>query len=409
MKKKLESYLSENESERTGKNRIITFKTLFVSVLWFLVISFFSCGIDKDQPDNQPKEVPPVAINEQQCIYFAEKLHQSFADSNANYLNSYVAWNSLKKEICDSKEKEQMFDSLRVNWDIGNDFIGITYGHSDVRFITYYEEEGSHHIVFRVFDPPQSIAFYDFQLVGSDNKISIADIYDYDFGRSLKGIFSNELRIYNQCEKPWVECYLAFKNFKQTVTSLMEKGQLKLAYAYFKENKNLYEEHFEYTELYRAFIEHLGDAKLMTNYLLERVQKLPLGSNGRWLPLFYANALSGNYGDAQIALANLEAEVGKDTYLHFLRGNLFFEQEDYVSAVNSFNEALSTKEEAPVLHLGKVLSYIELEEFTKAVESLLVMSKYYKATNEEWMQEFADYPIFEQSEEFKEFLERNSD
>lgn len=408
MVKKHESYLSEKESERNGNNRKKPINRLVLRFLWFYVFfAFFSCGSEKVS-ENEFQEVYEVELTEQQCINFAEKLHQSFADSNSNYLNSYIAWSVIKEDLCKSELESEIFDTLKKHLNIGHDFIGLTYDNIDVRFITYYQVDEKHFIIFRVFEQPQSISFFEFELSGGAGEIYVNDIYDFNFGRSLRSSLASDLVSYVNCKTHWKECYQDLNNLLMEVDSLMTQGDLKLAYEYLKDNEQGFAKYNDYQTVFDQFVLQLGNGNIWVKREKEKIDAIPMGDRGRWLPMIYFNAMQGNYAEAQIALANLEGEVGEDTYLHFLRGNLYFEMGDYNLAISSFNKALSMKSEIPIIHLGKIYSQIRLNEFTQAVESMLVMDDFYHLDNEQWILELADFGAFVESDEFNKFLERNS-
>ncbi len=223
---------------------------------------------------------------------------------------------------------------------------------------------------------------------------------------SVTTSLKNEVDFWSQWGDTWVEKFASFEMVQKDFEEAMLVGDLKQAFLLTKQLSSEFTDLRRFRQLYGLICERSGSPELLIGYLSEEIDRIPLTEKGRWLPLFYLRSIEGNYGEALIALSNLESEVGEDVYLDFLKGNVYFEMGDYSSAVSYFNKALAVDNNVMIFHLGKIHSYISLGLYVEAVESLLVMDDSFKVSEFDWKQEFSIYPDFINSEAFKEFEDR---
>lgn len=404
MIKKYRSYLSEKESEGIVKKRKNTIKVLVISFL--CVILFVRCSDDKSNEILQEHE-NSEPLTDEKCVNFAEQLHFSFVDSNVNYINSYIDWKSIENElVAEDPLRKAIYDTLVSRYDLASDFVTMTYSKADVRFITYYQRDDHHYIIFRVFEQPQNLNVYEFELKGNSKELYIADIYDYGSASSIRSSLESEINFWSQWGKEWKGRLKMFNEVQLVFKNAMMKGDLKSAFLVTKELPEEFGELKRFRQMYGLICESSSSVELLLGYLEEELARIPLTEKGRWLPLFYLRTIEGNYGEGLIALSNLEKEVGEDVYIDFLKGNVYFEMQDYESAISYFNKALSVDAGVEIFHLGKIHSYINLSFYTEAVESLLVMDDSFDIKDLDWKSEFDLYPEFVSSLEFEEFLSR---
>lgn len=404
MRKKHKSYINVKESEGTVNNRKNTNKLLLLS---FLGVSLFcSCSGGKSEKTVQNKDII-APLNEEKCVNFAEQLHYSFADSNVSYMESYLNWEMIEDEVVNENSlRKEIYNTLLSKYNVTEDFVQLAYSEADIRFITYYQEDDKHYIVFRVFEQPQSLDIYEFELMGNASEIMITDIYDYNTSASLRTSLNNEVDFWSQWGTEWSDHFQAYEEMEEQYYSLMLDGNLKDAYLLTKQYAGEFTELKRFRQLYGLICENSNSPELMIGYLDDEVKRIDLMEKGRWLPVFYLRSLEGNFGEALIALSNLEKEVGQDIYIDFLKGNIYFEMGDYEAAINWFNKSLSQDANVMVFHLAKAHAYINMNKYVEAVEALLVMDDSFDIDELDWELEFAQYPNFIQSQEFKEFLSR---
>lgn len=404
MRKNYKSYKNVKESEENGINRNSSALLLYFSCLVFLF--FLSCTEEKVE-NNGPEEVFQEELTEESCVNFAEYLHQSFADSNVNYLNTYINWEAIEKEVNQNDAlRQEVFDTLMSRYDIAKEFVQMTYSGADVRFITYYKEAEEHYIVFRVFDQPQSLHVYEFELSGSNQALYVNDVYDFGSATSITQVLIDEVDFWSGLGENWYTYFEVFLDVEKEFNMLLSSGSLKDAFSLSKQYDETFGGLKKFRRLYGVLCEYSGNSKMIAGYLDDELARIPLTEKGRWLPLFYLRSLTGQYAEALIALSNLENEIGQDVYLDFLKGNIYFEMGDYTSAISYFNQSLSMDNTVVMFHLGKIHSYISQEMYVEAVESLLVMGDAFSLNEVDWNAEFELYPDFLNSPEYDEFVSR---
>lgn len=402
--KKHKKEIIVKESERNEKKRIIPFKWLLYSLLCGFV--FLSCSEEKVKSSSEEPYISKP-LTEEKCVNFAEQLHHSFADSSVTYVESYIAWEEIRNDITKNDPlRIAIFDSIVKKFDVGNEFVELVYSESDVRFITYFSEEDNHYLVFRVFQEPQSLNFYEFELRGNADEIEIVDVYNYFTASSIRQMIKQEIFFWEGFGEEWYSKLTAFIDLENAFRELISDGKLKEAFLLTKKYAEEFGELERFQNLYGMICEISGSSELMIGYLEDELLEMSKLEKGRWLSLFYLRSLQGDYSEAMIALSNLEKEVGEDLYIDFLKGNLYYELHDYESAIKWFNIALGQKEDVKIFHLAKAHSYAAMGQFVEAVESLLVMEDYFEIDGYDWKIEFAYASEFVQSPEFNEFLKR---
>ena len=148
--------------------------------------------------------------------------------------------------------------------------------------------------------------------------------------------------------------------------------------------------------------------EIRTNTLEEKRHQI--GKDGSqewsWLRQYYLSLESESYAKVREAIEGLSKSVGEDPILIYLKAATYFEEYNYSTALELYNEALTIEPTIPNIHFAKVVCLIEMKEFVQAVESLLVMEDYFDVTNTNWDKEFIAYPEFLISDEYYQWLER---
>ncbi len=415
VRKKSEKNINGKDSERFGKIRKITIKCQFNSDLLFvcfvLSISFFSCNTEDNSSEKHVKENGYYELNEKNCTDFAVKMHGSLVNGDTSFIHSYIDWQGLKDAISmDSSYWDQYRNEIFTSWkksiSPGVELINELEKGSHLRFITYYQLDGEHYIILRNYIEPQTVNYIEFKLVGKLHSIAIADIYDFNQSMNLSSMAKEYCDYLGDFKEFWSITLSEMTNDCDSVKSKINEGNLKDAYMLLKATQL----NFQQTYIYRGLMEQVllksEISSVSQGYLFEKSQKIPLGEKGRSLTMFYLNAYAAKYNDALIALANLENAVGEDGVLDYLRGNIYFEQNEMSKALSSFNKALAYNSKIFSFHIAKVKTLIEQSQYIEAVESLLVLDDFFNIQELNWNEEFSEYPNFLTSEAYKLWLNR---
>jgi len=391
----------------------------FYIILSLIILSFSSCTEDKSKSQKETVVENKMTLNEELCVSFAYQLHESFVEDDATFLNQYILWDSIQKKsflhfnIAETSTHEQLWDKLTSGLQLGNDFINILKNNGHIRFITYYTDDAkadtSHHIILRTFYPPQQINFYDFTLTTNENKLCIEDIYEYSNAVSLSNLLGEEVAYYSELNVP-IDSVLSFVDTiniaKSTIMGYTTNGNLQNAYALFSKLPIALRQTKSYLQLEEQILFSSENSLVQEQFISKKLNLIPIQEKGRWLTAFYKHAIFGEYEDAAIALNNLEMEIGEDEFINFLKGVVHFEKRDYQNALIEFNTAIAGEPEVFVFHWNKVLTFLELEEYGKAVETLLVLDDYFSVSDINWDKEFIAYPMFLMSDAYEEWQSR---
>ena len=158
----------------------------------------------------------------------------------------------------------------------------------------------------------------------------------------------------------------------------------------------------KYTLDFHSSAENRSNALMRKNYEIEKDG----GLVWYWLKQYYLSLDSESYPKVREAIEGLSKSVGEDPILIYLKAATYFEEYNYSTALELYNEALTIEPTIPNIHFAKVVCLIEMKEFTQAAESLLVMEDYFDVTNTNWDKEFMAYPLFLISDEYSQWLER---
>ena len=409
--KNIKKNINGKGSEGFGNLRILSDKLLVDSVVkcfyFFTFITLFSCSGDDSSLKEVISPVEKIELNEKVCTDFAIKMHTSIMNGDSSFINNYIDWaNILPPNLMDLHGTNEMLAYLKMNYSVGTDLIQEVINGGHLKFVTYYSESDSHYIVLRMYEEPQTINYLEFKLNVIDNKLVIQDIYDYQKGRDFSEWLSMNVLFYGKYGKDWYTAAEAVKSKLDSVYAQIVSGELLLAYNDLKGIDGEFQKTLMFADFQEDLLLNSNDPKIIIPIYNKIVSRIPIPEKGRWLSLFYLNALNGKYQDALISLANLESNVGSDGSLDFFKGNMYFELNNYTEALNMFNNALAYDPEIYTFHFAKVLSQIELNQFDQAIESLLVMDDYFDVSNVKWEVEFEAYEDFLRSEQFKRWQER---
>lgn len=417
MRKNHKKNINGKDSERFGKIRIITFKSLYLRFLclflFLLNFTFISCEEAGISPDDYSEVSHEFQLDEKICTDFAIKMHTSLAKGDTSFINSYLDWKGIEQSLsADStywtSEKIEIFNSWKANISLGEDFIGEFISGNHLRFITYYQLDGKHFIILRNYIEPQTVNYFEFELRSNEGTISIVDVYDFSQSKLLSTMAKEYCNYYGKFHETWktvkAETELTLTNIEEKIAN----GNLKAAYAQLIEMDGSFKSTYMYTNIEESILLQSNVESIILDYLYDKSQRIALNEKGRSLTMFYLNAYAGNNQDAMIALANLEDAVGEDGVLDYLKGNLFFEEGEMQKALEAFNRALAYDNEIFSFHVAKVKTLIEKKAYVEAAESLLVMDDSFNVKDLDWDEEFKLYPDFLSSEAYATWKNRLS-
>lgn len=156
-------------------------------LLFAAVISFF-CSCTPPQPP----------LTKAEAIAFAGEIEKSIKKGESEFLNTAFDKEEFIKrlDLEDSPEGKGFADGVITKLNLGTQLTAILTDRDNFNFIKYYEKEGHHHVIFRLFTTKDgSLNYHDYELVKTGNACKIADAYIYLSGETLAetmhSMFSN--------------------------------------------------------------------------------------------------------------------------------------------------------------------------------------------------------------------------
>jgi hypothetical protein len=395
--------------------KIKTFQIPFLFYAALLVAPILSCDDDAEMANGSEEVVESnILLNESICTDFAVKLHESFVNEDSTFLNSYINWELLSNQVQsfnstgDSSLKKHAWNLLKQNFYPGRDFTKVNALGGSMRFVMYYKEKyNEHHIVLRTFYPPQHLNFYDFTLTSKGEYITINDIYSYEMGCSLTTLLGEQLNVMIKSAPDVKGITNYYTNTLSIISSAQEESEsnnITAAYKLLIICDELFKTTNYYKHLEMGILNQSPDEKVQVTAIQKRVESISLEEKGRWLLLFYLSGLERNYAQARLCIQNLKDGIGEDEMLTYLEAVTYYEEGQYVKALELLNKVLASEQDFYIVHYAKLTAQIELSDYVAAIETLRNISNLFEASGINWDKELMGYPDFIVSDEYNDWL-----
>ena len=327
--------------------------------LLLLPIIFFSC-----QPQQE-------TIVKEQALNFAKKLEYSLKKRDPKIFDSIINFsvfgrrvaieanskpsNSFSKSVSDAMQKRKFGEQMVAS--LGKDG---TY-----EFINYYELEGKHHLIFRLYSA-EGLNYHDMELVKIDGKIKAADMF----------------------------IYLTGENLSKTLGSIMGKLE-----KYLKENSEAHS---------KDFTKQLTEIKsLMNDKKYEEAKKLfnmlPASIKKEKVFLVYNIMISSELGDEayQRSMEDFEALYAGDAASQLALIDAYIIRKDFSKALNAVNIIDSAVKKDPLLHFYRAMIYTQMNDVANTIKFLELLKKEKPGFEDGWIELIANYADTRQYEKAK--------
>jgi tetratricopeptide (TPR) repeat protein len=375
-------------------------------IILFLIISFIlSCN-----NENKGKK---------DTVYVPSKLNIDSANAS-EFANSFILdiYNSdtvrARSKIHIKYNSDSIFVSdLLANEGVFNNFDLFSVLHQPILLggeldFQFYEVQNESNIIWlRLFTAPLEVNYFRITLAIMDNAIVISDFTSFNAPNSCNEMMTELVDLMhakNQLDDNDVT--EGFRLMDSTIIAFSSLDPGLAALYYSKMDIALRE-----TALMKSIKYNLdfhSSAEIRANALMRK--NYEIGKDGYpvwyWLKQYYLSFDSESYPKVREAIKGLSKSVGEDPILIYLNAATYFEEYNYSTALELYNEALTMEPTIPNIHFAKVVCLIEMKEFIQAVESLLVMEDYFDVRNTNWDKEFMAYPAFLISDEYFQWLER---
>lgn len=377
-----------------------------LSVMFFFIIAlFFSC-------DNEKKDTKDT-------VYVPDKLNIDSANA-CEFSNSFIRdiYNSdtisARNKIQIKYNSDAIFVSnLLANEDVFNHFDLFSALHESILLggdldFKFYEVQSESNIIWlRLFTAPLQLNYFRITLSVMDNAIVISDFSSFKTPNS-----SNEMMkelvglVYDKRQLSDNDVKKGFRLMDSTRIAFSSLNPYLANLYYSKMDIALRE-----TAIMKSIkfnLDFNSSSEIRINALTQKKHEIGIDGSAiwQWLRQYYLHLESESYPKVREAIQGISKWVGEDPILIYLTAATYFEEYNYLPALELYNEALSIQPNIPNIHFAKVICLIEMKEFIQAAESLLVMEDYFEVKNINWDKEFMAYPTFLISDEYLKWLER---
>ena len=375
-------------------------------ILFFLIISFvFSCN-----NENKGKK---------DAVYVPGKLNIDSANAS-EFANSFIL-DIYNSDTVRARSKIQIkynanasfVSNLLANEDVFNNFDLFSVLHQPILLggeldFQFYEVQNESNIIWlRLFTAPLEVNYFRITLAIMNNAIVISDFTSFNTPNSCNEMMTELVDLMHA--KNQLDDNDVTKGFRLMDSTIIAFSSLDpgLAALYYSKMDIALRE----TALMKSIKYNLNfhsSAEIRANTLMRK--NYEIGKDGYpvwyWLKQYYLSLASESYPKVREAIEGLRKSVGEDPILIYLNAATYFEEYNYSTALELYNEALTMEPTIPNIHFAKVVCLIEMKEFIQAAESLLVMEDYFDVKNTNWDKEFMAYPAFLISDEYFQWLER---
>ncbi len=362
-------------------------------------------------------EKPGIKITQnEEVIEFAQNIEASLENGNPSYFNGHFDMDSFINKIIMNEEgklydannfNEGFVSGLRESFDFGSTIIGQVSHGGSYSFIKYYEKDSIPHIVFRLFNI-NGINYHDFELYQKDNDIMIVDMYIYLSGENMSTTFHRmylgflysigKSTIGRRMDDNYLESVIQYTVVKNTYN----KGKFKKAYRKFRRipDKFKKEKICQIMNIQISF--HLSDKKYM-KAIDEYMSLYPDD------PSFYLVSVDGyilheRYDEAIQSIDSLDRQLGSDPFLDYLRGNLYYEMDDYEKAGRAYKNLIKFMPDFELGYLSLLGVLMEEYEYDDAITVMDMMTYNFNMYKEDFKMFLGNYPQFLESEEFTSWM-----
>lgn len=310
-----------------------------VSLLFSLMIllAATSCK-EKKKPEAEEKST--VELNKSSIEAFGAYLENALALNNPEPLNEAFDKAYIKQQISDNSIVYSALDAdfgrafFESNFRQGDKALEVIDQGGDFRFVGYYEKNGEHHIVFRIYQD-YNLWIDDYVVDTADGKIKIKD----GFSLLNSTTFVNQVRynmLFDIMNRTHPEG--ATRNFN-LVQELLQKRKGADALKVLEENRLLLAEYPLFTRYYLQSLMQ-SDPK---NYIsqLEEMDGKVLDYRSVLLHKFLYNVNTGNVRQAEETAMKLIEITGDDPIYLFMFGVANFYAGDYETALYCYENALT--------------------------------------------------------------------
>ena len=306
-------------------------------ILLLLAVTLFASCKKKQQAETTADST--LVLNEQLATEFAQKIEMSVLNEAPDFYNDAFdkqhirevrsEANSIVASAFDTQFGRAAFDNNFRNGDFA---VGTVMDGGDFRFLRYYEKDGEHHVIFRIYN--------DFGLkiddcilgISDDNKVTIKDAYLYNLSSTFSNVVLHDLLYCTMMNTEADEAARALT----TAEELLTDGKYKQLLQHLQANKELIKEFPYYSFFYIQAIN-----ELQTDFIANLEKMKEDGTDDRCILvhklIYYTN--SGKADAVESVIQQLIDYTGEDPVYWVFYGKALANGGDYAGALKAYNNA----------------------------------------------------------------------
>ncbi len=326
-------------------------------ILAFLaIIIFFSCCKSNRQEKEPEADMLP---DETTVTVFGRQIENSVLDGNPAFYNNAFDKSRIKETISDNSIVYSSFDTdfgktfFEHNFMLGDFAVEAVNNGGDIRFVRYYEENGEHHIVIRLYED-FGLKINDYIVDTVNNELKIREGFLYDLSTSL----TNNVRynmlfdVMNQTDPSGNTAMLI------NAKTMLENEQYRQARQYLEDNYAFLHE-YPYYNLYHIGSVYHSDPKYFPEFLDQMEQN---GFDRRSVLfhklLFYTE--QGMPEETEETVNELISFTGDDPIYLFFYGRANYIRDNYEIALYCYENAATGMPVIWDLWYGKLQCYTQM-------------------------------------------------
>jgi hypothetical protein len=308
-------------------------------ILLLLAVTLFASCKKKQQAETTADST--LILNEQLATEFAQKIEMSVLNEAPDFYNDAFdkkhirevisAANSIVASAFDTQVGRKCFDATFLYGDFA---VGAVQDGGDFRFLKYYEKDGEHHVIFRIYND-YGLHIDDCILtVNEDNEVKIKDAYTYNLSSTLTDLLLHDM----------LYCSLKYSVASPDETAealtlaeeLFNEGQFHKLLQHLQTNKELlkgyrYYNHFYINALYETSTNFIHDLEKMEEDGLD-IRCILLHEM-----IYYTN--KGKADALEPVIQRLIDYTGEDPIYWMYYGKALANGGDYAGALKAYNNA----------------------------------------------------------------------
>lgn len=271
----------------------------------------------------------PQKLSESEVKDFARQLEESIKRGNGDFLDEALDEDAFLEhmKLPDTREARGLRKEIKGKLDIGKKIAGAISDQDQYAYVKHYQKDGTYHLIFRLYNTKESsLNYHDYELLKSEGKCRVADIYIYLSGETLAETMRTLLAGFFNAKGKEEDDYMRQMNSLQEIKRLMQRGQ------------------------------H-ADAK-------KRFEQLPESIRRTKPVMLYDVMISSGLAEDQYteAIRKYRERFPSDPNINLLMIDGYYLQKDYVKMLGAINALDSQINKDPFLDFYRYLSYNLLNE-----------------------------------------------